>query len=283
MGKNTAGIIYAVLNAKEGYVSTLDCVFTSKTDSILPPVNLSGTDFEKALSQYKQQYVINSQVTIPLKDVLRTIFSPEEIKRLQGMENTEEEISAVILKSIKDVTKDDIQISCELNFDEEKKEEKEELDGISKKEKEEEKEIEIYLRSQLAIDPVHGKTIFELCRGDKLLVKVVDDRPIAEYLSFLLSSTKGDESTLTHICAPVYRAEEIEENKYRLLVKFGPGVYGETVVLPSVKIKIVKEEEMKKKEVKSQSMAFAITPLMFTQMLLLVLLIALIVFARMIK
>lgn len=281
LGKKTAGVIYLVLNVKEGCILTLDCAFTSEIDGILPPVNLSRTDFEKALSQYKQQYILNSQITIPLQNLLRDIFSPEKIKHLQGIGNVEEEISRIISKAIKDVTGDDIQINIELNFDEEKKEG---LDDSSREEEreEKEKEIEIYIKSQVAIDPVHGKTIFELCRGDKLLVKAVDDRPIAEYLSSLLISSSGDKDASTHICAPAYRAEELGENKYRLIVKFGPGVYGETIILPSVKVKTV-EEEVKKKEVKSQGVGFVVTPLMFTQVLLLVLLIALVVFARIIE
>lgn len=283
-GKETEGVVYIVLDTKQEDASTFDCAFTSQKNTLLPPVNLSGEDFEKALSQYKQQYVLNSQITIPAREALQMAFSQDKIKQLQETENSEKEISELILNTLKDITKDDIQTTVEIEFTSRKEKIESAIEEEEEK-KDTDKEIEIYLKSQLAIDPVGGKTIFELCKGDKVLVKIVDDRPIAEYLSSLLSSTSNTGSSPSHICASAYRAEELEENKYRLIVKFGPGVYGETIILPSIKIKTLKEEELteEKKTKSQQNVQINITPLMFTQALLFILLIALIVFARIIK
>lgn len=297
-GKGISGIVCIVGKGTSGEVYFLDCAVANQEETFFPSLSLTFSNFEKTLAQYKKQYIINSQITIPLQDTLRAVFSPNEVKRIYSISDVKEqkkEVGSILSKTLKDITKQDVEINCEINIEdeykskEEKLKEKEKLQKISESkelQQKEEKEIiqsEIYLKIQLAVDPGKGKNIFNLCKGDKLLVKIVDDRPIAEYISSLLLYSKSIDGS--YLSAPVIKAEELGDNKYRLIVKFGPGIFGETIIPPSIKIKTIKEEDEKQKASSSGSKAntFTVTPLIFFQSVILVLLIALIIFARIVR
>lgn len=141
---------------------------------------------------------------------------------------------------------------------------------------ERESELEIVVKVQMAVDAAKGKSVEQLSQGEKVLVRVIDERPLAQFLGNLLAPD-GDQP----IPAEAFGAEELPTGSVRLLVKLGPGLLGECVLPRNVLIKVVPPETQVEPEVPTLfGFPFTLTPFMAGNLVLLVLFVAFFVLAR---
>jgi len=122
----------------------------------------------------------------------------------------------------------------ELNNEEAKKEE-------SKKDKEHDQIL--LLKVEIDLAPVDGVQISELQIGDLVGVKIVDDRPIAEYICRLLNSkdpTTNENITLFAELKDI----KVTESGIAIKVEFGPGIDGIAYYGEDVKVRVANKDEL---------------------------------------
>lgn len=138
----------------------------------------------------------------------------------------------------------------------------------------------VTLRMQVAIDPVSGKRIPELVVGEKLLVRIADDRPLAQSIANLLkkSPTLG---TGDRLLAEVKEAIQLEPDRYKLIAQFEQGILGECPVSENLKVKVVPDPVLSPEEVPHLlGIPIRISPYMLGEVILLLLLFSFILLAR---
>lgn len=90
--------------------------------------------------------------------------------------------------------------------------------------------------------PVEGVEITELKPGELISVKIIDNRPIADYISSLLNA----KDPVTNENILIYtRVKEVifTDEGYIIKVEFGPGIYGVTYFGENVKLRVAKNED----------------------------------------
>ncbi len=125
----------------------------------------------------------------------------------------------------------------------EEEEEKEES------ETQEKKNIDIYVNVLPVVDPVKGKPVERLSLGDKIYVKIIEDKAIAEAVGKELNRTVDDIKDIAP--CTLKKIEKTETGSFELEVLLQEGVIGKTIVKPEVRIKLVnppKVEEVKNQE-----------------------------------
>lgn len=98
--------------------------------------------------------------------------------------------------------------------------------------------LDINLTCQPVISPSSGKRIEELLDGDEILVKISDSSEMGRYLASLLKDSTG-------MIKGTIEDREFNQGteRYWVLIKFGPNIYGNLSVSPQIKISIPKKEE----------------------------------------
>jgi hypothetical protein len=102
---------------------------------------------------------------------------------------------------------------------------------------EEERKIEepqIKLKVALVLSPVSGRPLWQLAKMDKVLVRVVDQTPLGQYLAELMGARK--EGKLVPIAVDVEDVFPEGEEKLKVITRFGPGVVGEAVAAKNLKV-----------------------------------------------
>jgi len=98
----------------------------------------------------------------------------------------------------------------------------------------------IVLRTELVTDTSPGSVDIErLRKNDVILVKILDSRDIAKYLSHLLGGCKGEE--IIPLSTIVEEMKE-EGNYWTVKTRFSPGIAGEAIVEKSAKVKRLKAQ-----------------------------------------
>lgn len=228
------GALFVTLN-NTGGVQLCDVLVTSVKDTALPDMQQDAAAFYQKYLEFQKTAVVNAEITLSLREIFRLkLTRPKSIDFLQKIITGRNiEIEDEIRTWMKDVLKEEfiLTVASELPPEKEDEEKKDALED----------EFEIRLKAQFAIDPVKGKTVKQLNKGERLVVKIVDERRTGEYLMLLLGAKKeGKEKPVT---GEVIRAEEMPNDRYKIFVRFGPGVYGEGWVGASVKLKTVQSEE----------------------------------------
>jgi hypothetical protein len=173
--------------------------------------------------------LFNSEEKIPIFEAL----TASEIDRVKGL------LSVHIGKSLGDPN-----IELALNIDQiaglEKVPKETEILAPQilkeKEEKEEEKKARINLQIALVLSPVSGSLVTELKPDDRVAVKVIDTTETGKYLAQLMGAIRNEE--IIPIMAHIDSITPLEMDKVRVVVKFGPGVVGETLVSKNAKVKI---------------------------------------------
>lgn len=96
------------------------------------------------------------------------------------------------------------------------------------------------LKVEPVISPVSGVPVSELKIGDYIGVKIVDDRPVADYVSALLKGKNNETGESVMVYAALNDIKIIENGVF-FTVEFGPGVYGYCYLGEDVNI-VVKRE-----------------------------------------
>ncbi len=109
-----------------------------------------------------------------------------------------------------------------------------------------EEEPLIVLKIEPELDPVKGIPAAEVKPGDSIWIRIRDDREASKYLASLLGGIDETTGIPKPIYVPVEEVEQRETGSLRFRVKFGPGILGETLVEPEVRIKTEFEKKAPK-------------------------------------
>jgi hypothetical protein len=87
-----------------------------------------------------------------------------------------------------------------------------------------------------------GHPVDDLEEGDQVMVKIIDNREIGKYLAKLLGTNLQDGKS-PFIPASIKEIKRIQDpDSYRIISELGPGIYGESWVLPATKVKLANPE-----------------------------------------
>ncbi|MDI6786077.1 MAG: hypothetical protein QMD92_05140 [bacterium] len=125
-----------------------------------------------------------------------------------------------------------------------------EIDGLGKKDIGKQgidtSASKIILQTALVLSPVSGVLVSELKSGDRVAAKIIDTTGIGQYLAELMGANRKDQ--IIPIIAYIESIIPTEMDKVRVMLKYGHGVYGETLISKSAKIKISVERPLVKKK-----------------------------------
>jgi hypothetical protein len=100
------------------------------------------------------------------------------------------------------------------------------------------------LNVEFDLSPIDGIAISELKTGDLIGVRIIDDRPLGEYISNLLNAKDPDSGRPRTVYAVLKEFRILEDGGVLTTVEFGPGIYGKAYYGEDVKVKTVKKEEL---------------------------------------
>jgi hypothetical protein len=117
-----------------------------------------------------------------------------------------------------------------------------------KPEKKSEPEISqiIVLKVEFELDPLEGVRLSELKAGDQVNVKMIDESPIALYISGLLKGKEVERIKNEIFFAELKDLKVLDDGGISITVEFGPGIYGKAYYGEDVKIKPVYKDEDEK-------------------------------------
>lgn len=236
--KKPAGVIFIILDAENEKLKELLVGVTNTEDALLPEVRLSWKEFKRAVYDFQKEYLQNSHLVLVLrKEIEERFSSPEGVRDVLNFlkKNQIEELKIYFKYLIKEKIAQDLEIELNLEMWEGvKKEEKKEIQNNQKK--------EIYLNIQIGCNNKSGKRVAELKKGEKVLVKIVPSDASEEYLSFLLKGKIGEENF--PVVAEAEKIKEIDRDTSLFIVKFGPGIFGKTVIKNEAKIITLENEKI---------------------------------------
>lgn len=232
--ESTQGAFFVTSN-NTGGVQLCEVYATIAKEAALPDLQLPAKEFYPKFLEFQKNAALNAEITLPLREAFRGKLnrqkSIEFLRKIATGSNIE--IEEELRAWMKEVITTDfvLNVAAEVPLEDEAEEPKDALED----------EFEVRLKVQYAIDPAKGKLIKQLNKGEKLIVKVVDERRTGEFLTTLLGAKKeGKEVPVT---GEVVKAEEISADRFKVIVRFGPGIYGEGIVGASIKLKTVQSEE----------------------------------------
>lgn len=120
-------------------------------------------------------------------------------------------------------------------------EEKKEPEVVQKIEKEK-KELGFVLEVALSISPLSGILVPDLRRGDRVIVKIIDEREVGMYIARLMGGRRDNK--IIPIIAYVEDVVPISEHDVKVIVNLGPGIKGEATENIEVRAMIASSGEV---------------------------------------
>ncbi len=101
----------------------------------------------------------------------------------------------------------------------------------------------VILKIEPVLSPVKGVPVTELRPGDEIMVRIIDERDIGDYLASLLGGKEGENRVpVSAIVKKIEKSPETEN--IMLLVEFGPGIAGRCFVPAEIKVQTPIGEEL---------------------------------------
>ncbi len=296
------GAILFVANIKKKVIEEVEVVVSSKSEFSDIDTNLK---FEEFKSKIKEIIKIGD-INLVMIDRLREYINSEEIREAifknitaDGVANLNdlriifaELLFKVLTEPNAAIKMDEEQLNAfrylknesfslsDIGTSEEKKDERKYYGEESRKKEPEKKEgIEVrtislvLLKIEPVLSPVKGIPITELRPGDEVIVRIIDDRDIGDYLAGLLGGKEGEERVpLSAVVKEVGKSDETDS--IMLLVEFGPGIGGRCYVPPEIKVETPLSEELS--DLKKMS-GFSISPVLIVLILIILFVIFIII------
>jgi hypothetical protein len=235
--KKPAGAIFIILDAGSEKLKELLVGVTNTEGAFLPDVKLGWREFKKRIYDFQKEYLQNSNLILVLrKEIENRLSNPEGVTEILNFlkKNQLEELKIYFKYLIKEKIASDLEINLNSEIWEGIKDEKKEDEKIQKK--------EIYLNIQIGCDNKKGKSVRELKKGEKILVKILPANSSEEYLSFLLKGKIGEENF--PVVAEAEKIKELDNENFLFIVKFGPGIFGRTVVKNDIKVVTLEKDKV---------------------------------------
>ncbi|MCK8817299.1 hypothetical protein MWH28_07980 [Natroniella sulfidigena] len=245
------GLFSLIADGKQGEFIKHELALSKQRKILNISLNVNNKVFMKTLNNLDPEQVIKDQA-VSLN--FFSSFNPTEIFNLLNLvkDKQQDKIKNLFTEKLEDVIEEavDLEIYTDLttkaqlkNFysdlfptpdsSPEKEEEEEE------KEKEQNKlEMEIRLGCTPIVSPTQGQKVSQLKIGDKLAVKITDDREIGQYLAKLLHNSEG--ITVGEIKSISFNEDS---ERYLILIQFGPSIYGQVLIEPEIKLAIITNKD----------------------------------------
>ncbi len=251
---NSESYFFILANGKNGEVKEIDgAVIYKKQEDV--DITVDWEAFKEVIKNLKSDPTFDSIETEQLKDFLKKSLNPSVINSIykEYQRGEAREIREKLDKILSEYFTEEIEFSYNISLisslnlknteEEVAKEEKQEKDK---------KNIEVYVNVMPVVDPVKGKAVEKLTLGDKIYVKIIEDKAISEAIGKELNRTVDD---IKDIAPCVLRKiGRTDTGNFELEVVLREGIVGKTIVKPEVRIKLV--EDSKKKELEGQDLSF---------------------------
>ncbi|MBU1078150.1 MAG: DUF4899 domain-containing protein [Spirochaetes bacterium] len=255
------GVILIVLNTKTKDIDDLYVIVDSKVEASQINAKASFEDFKGGIVKFIQQKNPDLEMIGRMREAINTIEFKEKIFNKLSKENKFdlEQLKVVFSELIfKVLTESNCAIKIEVeevdlfrlhksNDNYVLKGEEQLLGAEDEKNGKESTEVtareEVHVRNislvllkvEPVLSPIRGIPGNEIQIGDQIMVKIIDEREIGDYLGNLLGGRKNKE--VIPIPATINEISKQEDTgNLMVLVQFGPGIAGKMFIPPEIKI-----------------------------------------------
>ncbi|MDI6785676.1 MAG: hypothetical protein QMD92_03105 [bacterium] len=252
------GMIFLALNLEKEMLEKIEVAVASDMRLCQFDESASWENFEKVVYGLQLRDGVIPRLTGILKHRIKEIFRSKSKKMqfVQILKNGNyslfkdwfrDEIASAVNDNSLDL-KVDIDLISTLEPERAVKslpKEKEEP-GIVQKLKKEKREADFVLEVALSISPLSGILVSDLRRGDRVIVKIVDNREVGMYIAKLMGGRKDNK--IIPIIAYVEDVIFINEHDVKVIVNLGPGIKGEAIENIEIRAMLVSSNEMENDE-----------------------------------
>lgn len=276
------GAILLVLNMRQNSIEDIYAIVDNKLAASQLDALLPFEDFKLAIINYLKGKDVNLEMMGRLREAINTTEIKDQIfsKLLKDNKFDLEQLKVVFSELIfKILTESNSAVKIEqeevdlfrIHRNVEKKPEgvvsEDELpdtksDGSSDPDKDIKEEVHIrnislvLLKTEPVLSPIKGTPLTEFQEGDEIMVKIIDEREIGDYLANLLGGKK--DNSIIPIPATIKEIKHQEDtDNLMVLVQFGPGIAGKMYVPAEIKVETPYTEELSKMD---DALNFKINP-----------------------
>ncbi|MBN1897944.1 MAG: DUF4899 domain-containing protein [Spirochaetes bacterium] len=258
------GVILIIMNIKNSEIEEMEVTVGKDMKASEIDTNLPYETFKDQLREYIRTGNVNLILIDRLKEGILTpefkvgLFKDVSSEGVINLNNLKIQFSELFFKVFTEpnaaikATQERIDVfryakkkGTAAQEEEEKKEpEKTKEEEIKKREELEIRSISlVLLKIEPILSPVKGVPVGDLQVGDEIMVRIIDERDIGDYLAKLLNGKEGENRI--PISATVKEIERSADTEnVMILVQFGPGIAGRCFVPPEIKIQTPISEEL---------------------------------------
>lgn len=239
------GFVYIVGDIRTGKVFTVEAGVAYKQDIVSGiNANMGWRVFGGAVQYLGDQPGIHHNATLDLKKHLAFTLQPWKMEELGQLyrEKRMEEIQKKFEDEITRGVGEDVYVSLGIESltrvqiqETDPGKDVAQADQAAREDEAEEHKVLAFLRCELVVAPVNGLRATQLLPGMPVAVRIIDDSEIGQYLARLLGAPAQPDGA--PLVAPVERVERLDSGRFRVEVRFGPGIVGHAVVDGEVRVK----------------------------------------------
>lgn len=240
---NFEGYFFILANGKKGDIKELDgAVVFKKQEDI--DITVDWEAFKETINNLKKEPTFDSLETSNLIEFLSKNLNPSVINYIYSeyKKSNIREVREKLEKVLSDYFTEEIDFSYHITLLSAVNIQKEEKE--KEKKTEEKKPIDIFVNVSPVVDPVKGKPVEKLTLGDRIYVKILEDKEISKSIGAELNRTvDGIENIVPCVLRKI---EKTQTGSFELEVILKKSIIGKTVVKPEIRVKLVNPEEEKK-------------------------------------
>jgi hypothetical protein len=248
------GLFILIIDGKNGKTIKTELIVNRDTEYNDISLRVDSNVFIKTINGLENS---NSRQSSNLRLMLDNEFNPAKLFEIlaKAKDNDFNGIKQIIKAKLEKELEEEIELRLRSKVKTEtqlKRVHPDFFDGVDEEQEEEDTTgsnklgINITLNCIPIVSPTFGKKITELDIGSQLLIKVIDQREVGQYLNNLLSSDVG---------AVVGTIEGIEfkekSERYSVLIKLSSNVYGKIYIESEVKLATPESEQEKMARLKT--------------------------------
>ncbi|MGM0501438.1 MAG: hypothetical protein ACQERJ_02820, partial [Bacillota bacterium] len=241
------GLFIFIADGKDGEVIKTDIIISSEAEDTNISLEVDSKVFIKTINELDNN---KSQQASQLRLLLNDTFNPAKLFEILDMakENDISGINQIIKIKLEEELEEKVDLRLRAKIKTEVQLRKMHPEFFSTEEEETEDEenedsklgINITLNCIPIVSPTFGEKITNLDIGSQLLVKVVDQREVGQYLDKLLSSDVGA------VAGTIEGIEYKEKSqRYSVLIRLSSNVYGKIYVESEIKLATPESEQQK--------------------------------------
>ncbi len=247
---NFEGYFFIFANGKNGEIKEIDGAVVYKRQEDID-ITVDWEAFKGVIKDLKKETSFDSIETENLRSFLEKNLNPSIINSIyrEYQKGNLREIREKLDKILSEYFTEEIDFSYNITLLSSVSLKK--IEGEKETEKKEEKKkenIDLFINVLPVVDPVKGKPVEKLTLGDKIYVKIIEDKAISEAVGRELNRTVDDIKDIAP--CTLRKIEKTETGSFELELILKPGVIGKAIVKPDIRIKLVEPPKEEKPEVK---------------------------------